>query len=102
MTTHSTEEISHAIETDPESLIVEIVTSIATELGVRPCELPPLNDYVDVDALVRLVETAVRDDAQHVTTQFRYDGHAVRVRSDASVDIGPLFSGSAAEGGLDD
>lgn len=89
MTTNSCGEISHALEADPESIIVEIVATIAAERGTSICELSPLSEWVDVDALVRLVTVANRDTAQHVTAQFRYHEHDVRVRSDGTVELTP-------------
>lgn len=92
MTTEAHAGMARSIETDPESLIVDIVTNIAAKRGVHPRELPPLCEYVDVDSLVRLVETACRDDAKSVMTQFEYDDHGVRVQSDGANGLVLLFS----------
>ena len=102
MTTRFPEEVTHSVETNPESLIVDILTPIAEKRDSYPWELPPLNEYVDVDALVRLVETANRGDATHVTTQFRYEEYDVRVQSDDGVEVSLRSADPTVEGRLDD
>lgn len=73
---------------DFDSPLFDITSAVADARGVGPCDLPPLNDYVDVDALERLLKTA-SGDGTHVATQFRYDGYDVGVRSDGTVIVSP-------------
>jgi hypothetical protein len=98
MTTDSPEHFSQALQADPESLVVDIVTRVAAARDISPYDLPPLTDYVEADALVRLVAVANRG-GQQVTAQFRYDQHDVRVRGDGSVELTavPAAAGGDAE-----
>jgi hypothetical protein len=43
---------------DPsERLVSEIATAIATEVGRRPTEIPPLSDTIDPEAMARIAES---------------------------------------------
>lgn len=90
-------------ETDREALIVDIVRTIADTKGVDPLDLPPLNEYVDVDALVTLVESANRGEPSRIAITFRYEGYDIEIQSDGTVDVTSLASTRASiEGVLSD
>lgn len=56
-----------------------VVSAVATEAGVDPMTLPPLQDTIDTDALDTLgTSTAGRQSA--CTVQFAYAGWSVEVR----------------------
>lgn len=68
---------------DADSLIVDITEAIAAERGVDMLDLPPLQDYVDVDALTSLFDSRVT--FGRVT--FAVDDLEVTVYHDREVDV---------------
>lgn len=72
----------------PESLIHEITSALAREQGVDPLELEPLNNFVDVDALIRLVDSFdEKQRSSFASVTFYVDGYEVHVEQDGSVDV---------------
>jgi len=78
-----------------ESVTVRIVRAIAAELDRDPVEMPPLSEYVDIDALALLFEA---DRSGPLTVSFRYDTHEITVRSDETVSAAPLAASSSTAG----
>ena len=66
-----------------------IVLAIADADGVPPHQItePTLFEYVDVEAVSRLVENASGTDAGTDSVRFGYDGSLIEVRSDGHVSV---------------
>lgn len=65
-----------------ESVLDEIVTTVAEREQCDPTDLPPLYDAIDPDALNTVV------DGRSVTdVSFEYHGYTVHVNSDGRVDV---------------
>lgn len=77
------------IDGSPESgnevgpLAVRIPKAIAVVTGRDPVEGPPLQQFVDVEALERLLTSG----ASRTRVSFTYDGMEVTVRSDGRIEI---------------
>lgn len=69
---------------ESDTLIVDIVTTVAADVGCEPQELtPPFGSVVDPDALVALVEGS----GTPVEVAFEYHGRRVEIGADGSVDV---------------
>ena len=68
-----------------ESLTFEIVQAIATEYGIDPLEMRPLQEHVDIEALDQLIQSA--STARHIMISFQYEEHVVQVSGDGTVDV---------------
>ncbi|MFD1514032.1 HalOD1 output domain-containing protein [Halomarina rubra] len=77
-----------------ESLVVAVVEALATARDVDPLDLPPLHDYVDVDALSTLFRTPAGTDRGNGWVTFPVERHEVRVSDDGSVAVSPLDAGA--------
>lgn len=75
--THREHDLS---EVDPTTAVVESVANVA---GCDPVALEPLTEYVDPDALDRLVQSSTGETA----VSLRYADHRVTVRSDGRVSV---------------
>jgi len=71
-----------------DSLLVSITDQLATAREVDPLDLPPLNEYVDVEALTTLVESTSGGLGSSRVT-FRVEQHVVRVSDDGTADVRP-------------
>ncbi len=68
--------------TETEIPSTAVVEAVATAKDVNPTALPPLNDYVDPDALNRLLQNASSG-----RVSFQYDGAEVFVTSDGAIEV---------------
>ncbi|MFC7214488.1 HalOD1 output domain-containing protein [Saliphagus sp. GCM10025334] len=73
------------------TLVADVVSSAAQHAGIDPLALPPLYEFVDADALERLLTTPAND----VSVTFTYAGVRLEVRSDGAVRA--LSSAEASE-----
>lgn len=64
-----------------------VVAALAEVTGRDPTELPPLQNYVDTDALDALVDPDGGKQTSSVTVSFEIDGYHVVVGADGSVDV---------------
>lgn len=64
-----------------------VVERVASDRGVRPTEIAPLQEAIDVDALDDLVDHGFRG-----TCEFRYAGCRVTVEGDGTVHVENLLS----------
>jgi hypothetical protein len=78
------DEVTPQAGTD-ESLTFEIVQAIATECGIDPLEMRPLQEHVDLEALDQLLQSA--STARHIMISFQYEEHVVQVNGDGTVDV---------------
>ena len=75
----------------PDSLVFEIVRELADTRGVETTDLPPLYDYVDLDALTQLLRpggTARQLSVSCVT--FSVEEYRIQVLGDGTVDISTI------------
>ncbi|WP_424004922.1 HalOD1 output domain-containing protein (plasmid) [Haloarcula salina] len=72
-----------------DSLLVSITDQLATARGVDPLDLPPLNEYVDVEALTTLVDST-SDGRGHSRVTFRVEQYEVRVAGDGTAEVRPV------------
>jgi len=70
---------------DPVSLSEAVVSSVATQKGVREIALPPLFEVLDPDALDALFETSGGLAEGQIT--FEYAGCTVECGSDGTVRV---------------
>ena len=71
-----------------DSLVVDIVERLAVARGDDPLDIPPLNDYVDVDALATLFRsTADGTPTLFGTVTFYVEDHEVRVYHDGTIFV---------------
>ncbi|MBX0324233.1 hypothetical protein EGH21_14435 [Halomicroarcula sp. F13] len=75
---------------DADALVVAITEAIAAKRGVDPIDLPPLNDYVDVDALASLFPAGTDSRATHGHVRFETANYEVSVYHDGTFDVRPL------------
>lgn len=68
---------------------VAVVETVAALTDSDPTALPHLHDYVDPDALNALVEGSAGDRGTDLRVSFTYDGIAVTVGSDGTVEVRP-------------
>ncbi|MBV0902792.1 HalOD1 output domain-containing protein [Haloarcula salina] len=71
-----------------ESLLLSITDQLATAREVDPLDLPPLNEYVDVEALTTLVEST-SDGRGYSRVSFRVEQYEVRVSGDGTAEVRP-------------
>lgn len=82
-------------DTRDRSVLFAIVEELAAARDADPLDLPPLQDYVDTDALVSLVGT--RTDAERNAVhqlRFRVGYHEVSVTGDGHVEVVDVGTGS--------
>lgn len=65
----------------------QIISGVAAKEGVSETELPPLYEYVDVDALESLLAHAGRSSMGAVTIELRYLEYTVTVSETGVVSI---------------
>ncbi|MFC5971889.1 HalOD1 output domain-containing protein [Halomarina salina] len=71
-----------------DSLLVDIVERLAAARGDDPLDLPPLNDYIDVDALATLFKApAGGQSAAFGSVTFRVEEHEVRIYQDRTIYV---------------
>ena len=70
-----------------DSLVVDIVERLAAARGVDPLDLPPLNDYIDVDALATLFQSASEGGELFGAIRFQVEDHEVRVYHDGTIYV---------------
>lgn len=73
--------------TTADSLVVRVANKLASVRGVEPVDLPPLYEYVDVDALGALFPASANGPSRHGTVTFHVEDHQVRITNDGSVDV---------------
>lgn len=66
---------------------VQIVETVAEATEQDPMEMPQLNDYVDPDALDKLLGAAAAKGAETAHVSFDYDGVRVTVDSTGAVTL---------------
>jgi hypothetical protein len=69
-------------------LPIQVAESVAEELNRDTTEMPPLSDYVDLEAAEQ-VFAAAGADAGPVVVRFEYEGVEVTVTPE-SIDVDPL------------
>lgn len=72
-----------------ESLTTAIVDAVAETTGRDPMEMPPLQEYLDVDALEELVTGRSNDAPGTVQVTFTYGEVSVRADSTGTVEVLP-------------
>jgi hypothetical protein len=78
-------------EAEPDSLTLTITDALAEARGVEPTALPPLNDYVDVDTLTRLLnDTSPKQQRSFCCVTLHIEGEEVRVYDNGKVEVRPL------------
>ncbi|MFC5970517.1 HalOD1 output domain-containing protein [Halomarina salina] len=71
-----------------DSLVVTIVDELADSRGVEPLHLPPLYDYVDLDAIATLFDqSSPASDRLFDQVTFWVGDDEVRVQSDGTVTV---------------
>ena len=65
-----------------EDLLIAILDSIAEERGIELTDLPTLDEFVDVDALLTVLVSG-----DGVVVSFDLDGETVRIDGDGRVSI---------------
>lgn len=73
--------------TDTPRPSVEIVETVADVTERDPMTMPQLNDYIDPDALDKLLGSAVANDAAPAHVSFEYVGVRVTVDSTGAVTV---------------
>lgn len=76
----------------PEMVSTAVVRAVAATVGRPPDDLPPLNRYVDPDALDTLVDTATSRRGT-VTVSFEYAGVDVHIDSEDGITVWPAADG---------
>lgn len=66
---------------------VEVVEAVAAATARDPLEMPQLNDYVDPDALDKLLGAAAEKSTDPAHVSFDYDGVRVTVDSTGAVTV---------------
>ena len=66
---------------------VEVVEAVAAATERDALELPPLNDYVDPDALDTLLSAVAEKGSESAHVTFSYDGIRVTVDSTGAVTV---------------
>ncbi|WP_231185095.1 HalOD1 output domain-containing protein [Haladaptatus sp. DYF46] len=66
-----------------ESITRDVVREVAARAGVQPNELPPLYDFIDPDALDRVVHSTDSD----LELSFVFAGYRVTIEGDGSVRV---------------
>jgi hypothetical protein len=74
-----------AVDAQSESVTYRIADRIAAEYDASPLDLPPLHDYVDVDA----IEALLADGRPDTLVSFVYEAFVVTVRGDGTVTVVP-------------
>jgi hypothetical protein len=72
-----------------ETPVVAIAKALAERRGVDPTDLPPLNDYVDADALNALFRTA-GDGTAFGRVTFHVEEYEVHAYHDGRVELNPI------------
>ena len=70
-----------------ESASGRIIHEIAEQTGRDPLDLPPLNDYIDTDAIDSLLRSNATKKSRKIQLEFQYDGHQVTVLQDKSLSV---------------
>jgi len=73
--------------TESVSPVTAVAEAIAAATNREPTRMPPLFEYVDVDALETLVTTGTEAD-EPVRVTFSYETHRVSVESDGRITVG--------------
>lgn len=72
--------------TDPDPPVsTAIIETVAETAGVDPTALPPLYEYVDVDAIESVFESPPDGPTRTGIVRFSYDGHVVTVEFDEDI-----------------
>ncbi len=66
-----------------ESITQDVVREVAAQADVQPNELPPLYDFIDPDALDRVVHSTDAD----LELSFRFAGYRVTIEGDGSIRV---------------
>lgn len=66
---------------------IRVVEQVAERSNKDPIDLPPLQSYVNVDALDALFEASQLDVQDSVQTEFQYTGYDVAVSFEDSIEI---------------
>lgn len=76
------------LEYDPEvtPTLLAVIEAIATALDTEPTDLPPLQSYIDAEALSQLVASP---GGNALSITFLYVGHHVTVFAEGSVEVSP-------------
>lgn len=84
-------------DTTGDALLVAIVEELARVRGVDPLDLPPLQDYVDTDALGTLFRPGPGTASRHGWVTFAVEHHEVRVSHDGTVSVVPRDVGHTGQ-----
>lgn len=68
-------------------LAVTLIDAIAAAEGVKPTELPPLNEKIDLDALTQLLDTHSGTADTMATFGFQYGSWNIFVRADGRIQV---------------
>lgn len=76
-------------QTDRESVIQTVVTTISEAIGKEPIDIPPLYNTIDLDALARLFGWGSMDPPRvsSGSVNFHYEGCEVTVFADGQVVV---------------
>lgn len=69
------------------TLLETLVGALAEAEGVDATELPPLQEAIDVDALVQLFERHEGETGMEAIVGFEYEGWNVFVRADGRISV---------------
>ena len=64
-----------------------IINAVSTAAGVDPLELPPLYDFIDLDALNDLIEHQEERTGSEAVLSFQIDNWNVFIRSDGRIRV---------------
>lgn len=80
-----------------DSLCLAVVAVIAVATDRDPAELPPLNEYIDTDALNAVFSTTPGAGRRTGRISFTYEGFALTVGTDGTIEASPVSAGSSPE-----
>lgn len=75
--------MGQVVEAGSTDCVFKITQAVATQEGVDSLTLPPLNDYIDPEALSTIAAT----DDENITIQFTYHDYEITVTGSGSVNI---------------
>lgn len=82
----------HRVAPAPDdSIVMEVIRTVAVHANEEPENLPPINDAVDTDALEDIFGPRPDGTPRRGTgtVVFRYAGFGVRVEADGTIEVEP-------------
>jgi hypothetical protein len=76
-----------------ESLVFKIVNELAETSGVEITDIPPLYNYIDIEALTRLVQLPATTQQSSVNcVTFTVKNHRIQVFGDGTIEVSAIGS----------